>query len=84
MLAATDTSGAGGLKTREPRGLTTIGLFATGHKIWLFSDTVQWAEASAVEPSARLRHVLTELLDRFADVEIDDLQPINFAKATTA
>jgi transposase len=74
-----------------------IRVFATGRKNWLFSDTVAGAKASAIvyslmltcrasgiEPLAWLRHVLTELPQRTADAEIDDLLPFNFAKTATA
>ncbi|MEY9166449.1 transposase [Sinorhizobium fredii] len=67
-----------------------IRIFATGRKIWLFSDTVDGARASAViyslmltcracgvEPLAWLRHVLTELPQRAVDTDIDDLLPFN-------
>jgi hypothetical protein len=40
--------------------------------------------ASRVELMAWLRHVLTELLQRAADADIDDLLPFNFPKAATA
>ena len=66
---------------------------ATGRKSWLFSDTVQGANASAViyslmltcracrvEPFAWLRHVLTELPQRPGDADIEDLLPFNFKK----
>lgn len=72
-----------------------IRVFATGRKSWLFSDTVEGARASAVvyslmstcracgvEPLAWLRHVLTELPQRAADTDINDLLPFNFPKAT--
>ena len=72
-----------------------IRIFATGRKSWLFSDTVQGANASAVvysliltcracgvEPLAYLRHILTELPQRAADADIDDLLPFNFPKTT--
>lgn len=74
-----------------------IRIFATGRKSWLFSDTVEGARASAVvyslmltcracgvEPLAWLRHVLTELPQRAADADINDLLPFNFQKTTTA
>ena len=74
-----------------------IRIFATGRKSWLFSDTVEGAKASAVvyslmltcracgvEPLAWLRHVLTQLPQRTADADINDLLPFNFAKAATA
>jgi transposase len=74
-----------------------IRVFATGRKSWLFSDTVDGAEASAVvyslmltcrasrvEPLAWLRHVLTELPQRAGDADIADLLPFNFHKAATA
>jgi hypothetical protein len=40
--------------------------------------------ACGVEPLAWLRHVLTELPQRAADADIDDLLPFNFAKTQTA
>jgi len=74
-----------------------IRIFATGRKSWLFSDTVDGAKASAivyslmltcracgVEPLAWLRHVLTELPQRAADADINDLLPLNFVKVDTA
>jgi transposase len=74
-----------------------IRIFATGRKSWLFSDTVEGARASAVvysimltcracgvEPLAYLRHVLTEMPQRAADADIDDLLPFNFANKNTA
>jgi hypothetical protein len=74
-----------------------IRIFATGRKSWLFSDTVDGAEASAViyslmltcracgvEPLAWLRHVLTELPQRAVDADLGDLLPFNFAKTATA
>ena len=72
-----------------------IRIFATGRKSWLFSDTVQGANASAVvysliltcracgvEPLAYLRHVFTELPKRADDADINDLLPFNFPKTT--
>ena len=74
-----------------------IRIFATGRKSWLFSDTVDGAKASAVvyslmltcracsvEPLTWLRHVLTELPQRAADADIDDLLPFRFPKTTAA
>ena len=74
-----------------------IRIFATGRKSWLFSDTVDGAKASAVvyslmltcracsvEPLTWLRHVLTELPQRAADADIDDLLPFKFPKTTAA
>ena len=70
-----------------------IRIFATGRKSWLFSDTVDGANASAVvyslmltcracgvEPLAYLRHILTELPQRPTDADVTDLLPFNFAK----
>ena len=74
-----------------------IRVFATGRKSWLFSDTVEGAQASAViyslmltcracgvEPLAWLRHALTQLPQRTQDADIEDLLPFNFAKTATA
>lgn len=65
-----------------------------GHIIWLSSDTVDGAKASAViyslmltcracgvDPLTWLRHVLTELPQRGQAAEIGDLLPFNFSKA---
>jgi transposase len=67
--------------------------FTTGRKAWLFSDTVAGAKASAiiyslmltcracnVEPYTYLLRVLTELPQRAADADINDLLPFNVAK----
>lgn len=74
-----------------------IRVFATGRKSWLFSDTVDGANASAViyslmltcracgvEPLAWLRHALAQLPQRDQDADIDDLLPFNFAKTAAA
>jgi hypothetical protein len=65
--------------------------FVTGRKSWLFSDTVDGANASAVvyslvltcracgvDPFKWLTHVLAELPKRKAGADIDDLLPFNF------
>lgn len=67
--------------------------FATSRKSWLFSDTVDGAEASAmvfslmltcracnVEPYAYLLHVLKELPQRAPDADVSDLLPFNYVK----
>ena len=67
--------------------------FATARKSWLFSDTLDGADASAmvyslmltcracgVEPHAYLLHVLTELPQRAEDADISDLLPFSYAK----
>lgn len=74
-----------------------IRIFATGRKSWLFSDTVEGANASAVvyslmltcracgvEPLAWLRYVLSQLPQRAVNADITDLLPFNFPKAATA
>lgn len=67
--------------------------FTTGRKAWLFSNSVDSADASAViyslmltcracdvEPYAYLRHVLTELPRRQPGDDVTDLLPFNFSK----
>lgn len=67
--------------------------FATSRKVWLFSDTVAGAKASAViyslvltcracnvEPYAYLRHVLTQLPQRAPDADVNDLLPFRFGQ----
>jgi transposase len=67
--------------------------FTTGRKAWLFSNSVDGADASAViyslmltcracdvEPYAYLRHVLTELPRRQPGDDVTDLLPFNFNK----
>lgn len=64
--------------------------FAVGRKAWLFSDTVQGAEASAnlyslvetakangIEPYAYLKHIFTELPKATTLEEIETLLPFN-------
>jgi hypothetical protein len=71
--------------------------FTTGRKNWLFSATVEGAQASAViyslmltcracdvEPYAYLLHVLTELPRRADDDDVSDLLPFNYALALAA
>jgi len=68
--------------------------FATSRKVWLFSDTVAGAKASAViyslvltcracnvEPYAYLLHVLTQLPQRAQDADISDLLPFRFMQS---
>jgi transposase len=65
--------------------------FTTGRKAWLFSDTVEGANASAIvysimltcracniEPYSYLCHVLTEMPQRPIDADITDLLPFNY------
>lgn len=65
--------------------------------MWLFSDTVDGAKASAVvyslmltcracgvEPFAWLRHVFIKIPQRPCDANIDDLLPFNFPKRMDA
>lgn len=74
-----------------------IRIFATGRRSWLFSDTVNGAQASAViyslmltcracgvEPFAWLKHVLTELPQRSDDADIEDMLPFNYARHAAA
>lgn len=69
-----------------------IGVFVTGRKNWLFSDTTAGAKASAtiyslmltcracgVDPHDWLAHVLAELPQRGPEADIEDLFPFNFA-----
>jgi transposase len=68
--------------------------FATSRKVWLFSDTVAGAKASAViyslvltcracnvEPYAYLLRVLTQLPQRALDADISDLLPFRFMQS---
>ena len=68
--------------------------FVTGRKNWLFADTPAGARASAVihslvltcracdvDPLAWLTHVFTELPQRAANADIEDLLPFNFQKS---
>jgi hypothetical protein len=70
--------------------------FATSRKVWLFSDTVAGAKASAViyslvltcracnvEPYAYLRHVLTQLPQRAPETDISDLLPWSFLQVSS-
>ncbi|WP_143281837.1 transposase domain-containing protein, partial [Caballeronia humi] len=69
---------------------------ATSRKVWLFSDTVAGAKASAViyslvltcracnvEPYAYLRHVLTQLPQRAPETDISDLLPWSFLQVSS-
>lgn len=71
--------------------------FATSRKSWLFSDSVDGANASAtiyslvltcracgVEPYDYLLHVLTELPQRAPDADVTDLLPFNYARQQQA